>query len=276
MTPTYIPGIDYAAMPKAGTKASGLSWPPRLIVIHATDNTASRDAEAHYASTRTDAQSGWTSAHAYVDTGGVLGSLPLTLQAWAAYSYANQHGVHLEMCGQSGAVPAGTIARTAGIVRALLQLGAAAPVKLGPADVAAGKSGICGHLDITLGLHVGDHQDPGPSFDWAAFMALVNGGEDMEQGDKVVGSRSRGNSVGDVFADVSNERDWWYNPPGTDGNNPPPLGSRADLVLKAAQQVLAAKPAPVVMTAEDREAVAELVAQKLSALRFVADGTPAP
>lgn len=179
MAPTRIPGIEYAAMPKAGTKAAALAWPPRLIVIHATDNTASRDAEARYASTRTDPQSGWTSAHAYVDTGGALGSLPLSLQAWAAYSYANQHGIHIEMCGRSGAVPAATIARTAALVRTLLALGAAAAVKLSPADVAAGKSGICGHRDITIGLGVGDHEDPGASFDWAGFMAQVNGGDDV-------------------------------------------------------------------------------------------------
>jgi hypothetical protein len=174
--PTRIPGIEYAAMPRSGAVAAGLAWPPRWIVIHDTGNNQSnRYSEARYAATRTDAQAYWTSAHVYVDRGGALGSLPLTLRAWAAYAEANAHGVHIEMCRESnGVVHPDTIRHTTAVVRTLLQLGAGAPVKLSPADVAASKRGICGHRDITLGLHVGDHEDPGANFDWAGFMAQVS------------------------------------------------------------------------------------------------------
>ena len=61
-------------------------------------------------------------------------------------------------------------------------------------------------------------------------------GVGMEQGDKVAGNLSRGNKIGDVFADLSNFRDWWYGKPDQPGNNPPPAGSRADLLLKALTQ----------------------------------------
>lgn len=106
---------------------------------------------------------------------------------------------------------------------------------------------------------------------WTSILAL---GDDMEQTEQVKGNLTKGNSVGDVFADLSNNRDWWYAPPGGKTNNPPPAGSRADIVLKAAQQVLAAPPVAVTMSADDRQAiVADVVrefVQQLGALRFEA------
>lgn len=178
--PSRLPGVAYAPLPVTASAAAALVLPPRLVVIHDTSNSATAAAEARYASTRS--LSGATSAHFYVDGTGPLGSLPLNLQAWAAYSYANSHGWHIEMCGynagMTGAVPARTIAITAGLVRQLCALGGIPMVKLSPADVAAGKRGICGHWDITTGLNVGTHDDPGPRFDWTAFIAAVNG-DDM-------------------------------------------------------------------------------------------------
>lgn len=180
--PNRLPGVTYAALPKAAARASSLSLPPRLVVIHDTSNNASAAAEASYAANRTDSASTWTSAHFYVDGTGPLGSVPLNIQAWAAYSYANSHGWHIEMCGYNaglpGAVPAKTIGLTAGLTRQLCELAGIPMVKLSPTDVAAGKRGICGHRDITIGLNVGTHDDPGPNFDWPAFIAAVNG-DDM-------------------------------------------------------------------------------------------------
>lgn len=211
MAPTRIAGIEYAAMPKAGTKASTLAWPPKLVVIHDTGNNGStRYNEASYASTRTDAQSRWTSAHCYTDPGGVLGSLPLTLQAWAAYSYANSHGFHIEMCRTAAGVDPRTVANTTPVVRWLCQQAGIPLRKLSPADVAAGKSGICGHRDITLGLGVGDHEDPGANFDWATFMAQVTGGDDM--GAKQDAEVSNANRYGWAIVAGLPKIDGIYNP----------------------------------------------------------------
>lgn len=175
---TRIPGVAYGARPKGMGPA--LLWPPRLIVVHDTGNTASATAEAHYAATRDDAESKWTSAHAYVDTRQVVGSVPLNTQAWAAYSYANAHGWQVEMvghnAGEEDAVPAATVERTAALVAQLAGLADIPLAKLTPAQVAAGQRGICGHRDITMGLHVGDHTDPGPRFDWNRFINLVEEG----------------------------------------------------------------------------------------------------
>lgn len=174
---TRIPGVPYAAAPRAGASAARLEQPVRLIVLHDTGNNSSdRFDEASYAATRTDAKSKWTSSHAYTDPGGVLGSLPLDRQAWAAFSYANGHGWHIEMCRTAAGVSLATRQQTAPLVRQLAELGGVPLVKLTPAEVAAGRRGICGHRDITIGLGVGNHEDPGAGFDWSGFMAMVKGG----------------------------------------------------------------------------------------------------
>lgn len=172
---TRLPGVEYAAPPRAAAYAAGLSWPPRIVVIHDTGNaSSSRYDEAGYAHTRTDAQSHWTSAHFYVDRGGPLGSLSLGLRAWAAYSYANQYGFHLEICNRDLADP-NALQWAAWVTMRLCQEAGIPMRKLTPAQVAAGERGICGHRDITIGLGVGDHTDPGAGFDWPGFIARVTG-----------------------------------------------------------------------------------------------------
>lgn len=66
---------------------------------------------------------------------------------------------------------------------------------------------------------------------WPGVDPPPEGVPQMEQTDTVVGSMSRGNKVGDVLADISNWRDQWYLPPGKNSNNPPPAGSRLDLLF---------------------------------------------
>jgi len=83
-----------------------------------------------------------------------------------------------------------------------------------------------GHLSV-----VGDSRADGTQ-PWPTI------GGDMEQAEQVKGNQSKGNTVGDVFADVSNERDWWYGAPGATTKNPPPVGSRADLLMRGVQQAL--------------------------------------
>jgi hypothetical protein len=59
--------------------------------------------------------------------------------------------------------------------------------------------------------------------------------DDMDQSEQVQGAYARqGQRVGDVFADLANFRDWLYDHPDQDGNNPPPAGSRADTIYQAA------------------------------------------
>lgn len=51
------------------------------------------------------------------------------------------------------------------------------PVRLSSNDVAARRSGICGHINITQGWPVGNHTDPGNGFPWNYFMGLVLGNQ---------------------------------------------------------------------------------------------------
>ena len=47
-------------------------------------------------------------------------------------------------------------------------------VKLSPAELKAGRSGICGHIDQTIAYEVkGGHTDPGPNFPWLQFLDMV-------------------------------------------------------------------------------------------------------
>lgn len=193
MGPSHIPGVPYAAAPSMASAAGSLAWPPRWVVIHDTGNPdSSKENEASYAHTRPVKKA--TSAHAYIDNGGVLGSLRLDLQAWAAYDEANRHGIHLEMCLRGDRAATRTI--TAGLVRQLCLMSGIPMVKLSPAQVRAGQRGVCGHRDITLGLQVGDHSDPGADFPWDTFMQHVN------QGDTVAGIDSTDPSYNDLIQRV--------------------------------------------------------------------------
>lgn len=47
-------------------------------------------------------------------------------------------------------------------------------VKLSPAELKAGRSGICGHIDHTVAYEIkGGHWDPGPNFPWLMFLEMV-------------------------------------------------------------------------------------------------------
>jgi hypothetical protein len=76
------------------------------------------------------------------------------------------------------------------------------------------------------------------------------GDDDMEQTDKLAFPTSNANrKVGQVFADLSNLRDWLYGLPSVAGFNPPPAGSRAQLIVENAQR------GPVVAGPVDPEAL---------------------
>lgn len=182
-----IPGIPYGPPPRAQSQAGALATPPPFIVVHATDNpTSNARGEANYAASRTDGSGSWTSCHAYVDAGGALGSLPLHLRAWSAYSWANARAWHIEMCGVSGRVPVAVQQVAAALVRQLCLAGGIPMVHRDGAavrafhDGAAGaRGGVTGHQDITTAnFDNNDHTDPGFSgADWSRFMGWVTSGD---------------------------------------------------------------------------------------------------
>ncbi len=76
-----------------------------------------------------------------------------------------------------------------------------------------------------------------------------------------------------MLADETSLRDWWYAPPEVVGSkNPPPAGSRADFVVKAAQVVLSGVGASASVTQEMLNAAIAASAQAIGtamAIEFV-------
>lgn len=52
--------------------------------------------------------------------------------------------------------------------------------KLTIEQVAAREPGICGHVDVTKAFRSGTHWDPGPSFPWGLFIAMVRAAAGLE------------------------------------------------------------------------------------------------
>lgn len=156
----------------------------QLVVIHATDNTASAENEAAYASRRTDG----VSSHFYTDGDSTVQSLDTAVIAYGCFPTGNGRSVQFELCGRSNQISDATMRQAAPIVaRACAEFGI--PLrKVGPVEMRSGARGICGHWDVTLAWQEGDHTDPGTAFPWDTFIGYVQaaaaagGDDDMPAG----------------------------------------------------------------------------------------------
>ena len=141
----------------------------RLLAVHSTEGNGTaqdlRDA------------AWWTgSSHAINDETGTLltpaeGCVPYERAAWTLRS-GNHISDNIEQVGWAHWTRAEWLARPLlldGTARWLADRSKARGiplVKLSPADVAAGKSGVIGHVDWTYGMKDGTHTDPGPNYPW--------------------------------------------------------------------------------------------------------------
>ena len=140
----------------------------QMIVIHATQNTASAENEAAYASRRTDG----VSAHFYTDGDSTVQALDTVTVAYGCHPTGNSRSVQFELCGLSGKISDATMRQAAPIVaRACAEFGVPL-VKVTPAQLRQGVRGICGHRDVTQAWQEGDHTDPEP-FPWTTFIGYV-------------------------------------------------------------------------------------------------------
>jgi hypothetical protein len=159
----------------------------QFVVIHATDNTASDEAEANYAETRPD----HTSAHFYSDGDTVIQALDTDHIAFGCYPIGNSRSVQFEISGLSNQLTDASLRKVAPIVARVCQEYGLPIRKVSSTDLANGVKGICGHLDVTYAWGEGDHTDPGANFPWSTFIgyvaaaaadpAAVSGGDDMAQ-----------------------------------------------------------------------------------------------
>jgi N-acetyl-anhydromuramyl-L-alanine amidase AmpD len=153
------------------------SKPVRLVIVHSAEGSRTVESLGQWfqrAGTKASSHAGiddtrieqyvrydraaWTtrSANAISDNVELCGFAKWTRDEWLA------HPRMLELCAQW--ISDRCIARTIPIR------------KLTPVEVAAGKAGVCGHVDWTVGMRDGTHQDPGPGFPWDHVIELAAGG----------------------------------------------------------------------------------------------------
>lgn len=159
----------------------GLRSRTQVVIIHATDNTASASSEASYATRRADQ----TSAHVYVDDDSAVQALRLDHIAYGALWHGNQVSVQLELCGRSDHISDATMRQAAPIVAEVCQRYGIPVRKISASQVRAGVKGICGHADITAAFPEdgGDHTDPGSAFPWPRFIDYVAAGDRIQEDD---------------------------------------------------------------------------------------------
>ncbi len=159
----------------------------QVIVIHTTEgserSTSAEDGAA-YDARRADS----TSCHFFHDSDSTVQCVRTEDIAYAALWNGNQRGIQHELCARSGTTDWSSSYNQAMLRQAARQVARDCvkwkiPVrKLGPAAVANGEKGICGHIDITTAFPMdgGDHTDPGGRFPWAQFLALVQANINQE------------------------------------------------------------------------------------------------
>jgi hypothetical protein len=181
---------------------------PRLLVPHTAEGILNREDLRRFLDNNPNA-----SAHAISDAGGLLADLvPDERAAWTAGPTGNSVGLHIEQCafvamsreqwlseadvnvwvpwiGKTGEwrlirSPKSMLRNTAKWLRTKSDKWGIPLVKLSPADVRAGKAGVCGHGDISRAWEETNHTDPEPNYPWDVVLTLARGGAEVEEDDE--------------------------------------------------------------------------------------------
>jgi N-acetyl-anhydromuramyl-L-alanine amidase AmpD len=125
---------------------------------------------------------GGSSAHYMVDAVSVFQGVRDVDVAWHAPN-ANHNGIGIEHAGYARETAAdwasdyneAMLKISAKLVAKLCRMYSIPTIKLSVADLKGGKSGICGHVDVTNALCGGSgHQDPGVSFPYTHYLDLIS------------------------------------------------------------------------------------------------------
>lgn len=157
---------------------------PNLIVVHTMESSekpgTARAVARWFAGASGEAPQ--ASAHYCVDGSEIIQCVEDNLIAWHAPG-ANARGIGIEHAGRAAQTAAewddlesNRILRRSAALVAELCLSYKIPTeRIGPAEIKAGKPGICGHADVTAAFpdkgH--GHSDPGPNFPWDAYLIAV-------------------------------------------------------------------------------------------------------
>jgi N-acetyl-anhydromuramyl-L-alanine amidase AmpD len=199
-----VSGIPYVQGRNSYADADGTKY---AIAIHNTSNNATAEAEASYATRRTDG----VSAHFYADADSVIQSLDTAARAGhAGNSEGNQHAVAVEIRGFNAWSRQTWLDSVAWSLlgRVLADVCRAYGIQVRRASVAEMQSNprvraVYSHDDMRRAWGGTDHTDPGGNFPWdrlfAAVNAAMNGGDDVEQSERVSPATPDNNSVGDAL-----------------------------------------------------------------------------
>lgn len=176
------PAITVRAVHDSGTP----NTPPTRYVIHATAGGRGFPRESAAGVARSTGvyfqqQIAGGSAHYIHDIAGEEHCVPENVIAW--HAPPNQYSIGDEICADPSYTRAQwldpavwpAVHRSAVRCREVCDRYGIPKVKLSPADLLAGKHGICGHVDVSNAWHQSTHWDPGPNFPWDKYMQEVNG-----------------------------------------------------------------------------------------------------
>ena len=157
---------------------------PRLIVIHTMETPENRGRAHQVAVWFSGANAPQASAHYGVDDAEIYQMVKETDTAWAVDDWdLNQASISVEHAGSASQTPTqwtdtyslSELALSARLTADIAHRNNIPVVKLTPADILAGKSGFCGHNDITIAKKIaGGHTDPGANFPWNAYLKQVS------------------------------------------------------------------------------------------------------
>lgn len=154
---------------------------PNLIVLHTMENPEKPGTALGVAKWFAGPLAPKASAHYCIDNSMIVQCVGELDVAWGAPG-ANRTGIHLEHPGYASQTEAGWgDAYSSACLKLSAQLAAgiafrwAVPLRhLTPAEIKAGESGFCGHVDVTHAYNTkGGHIDPGTHFPWDSYMQLV-------------------------------------------------------------------------------------------------------
>lgn len=152
----------------------------RVLVIH-TAETPENNKMAESIQSYCQRRETKVSCHEAIDNDSVVAGVRPFDTAWTTGSI-NNFAYSYELAGRAAqtkeqwadAFSTAMLAKAAHRVACAVICYGIPVVKLTPAELKAGKSGICGHVDQTIAYQVkGGHTDPGKNFPWKKFLAMV-------------------------------------------------------------------------------------------------------
>jgi len=156
---------------------------PHIIVIHTMETPENRGRAHQVAVWFSGANAPQASAHYMVDDSEIYQTVKEENSAWAVDDWElNQQSISIEHAGTASQslvqwqddYSKSMLANSAKLAADICKRWSIPIVRLTPQDIIAGKSGFCGHNDITHAKKIaGGHTDPGPNFPWNAYLKLV-------------------------------------------------------------------------------------------------------